>query len=91
MSVVRCIAKILVVIGAINWGLVGFLQYDLVAHLFGGMSMMGARVVYSLVGLAGLYCLGCLFHKCCRCCKCGNGNCNCSSGGSCGTKKDWKN
>ena len=44
----------LVVIGAINWGLIGFFKFDLVALLFGNMSWI-ARIVYALVGLAGLY------------------------------------
>lgn len=48
------IAMILVVIGALNWGLVGLFGFDLVAALFGPMSFL-SRIVYSLVGLAGLY------------------------------------
>lgn len=47
-------ALLLVIIGAINWGLIGFFQFDLVATLFGDMSTV-SRVVYSLVGIAGLY------------------------------------
>jgi uncharacterized membrane protein YuzA (DUF378 family) len=47
----------LVVIGAINWGLVGFFQFDLIAAIFGGMSSWVSRVIYALVGLAGLYAL----------------------------------
>jgi uncharacterized membrane protein YuzA (DUF378 family) len=48
------IALLLVVVGAINWGLVGLAQFDLVATLFGGQSAVISRVVYSLVGLAGI-------------------------------------
>jgi uncharacterized membrane protein YuzA (DUF378 family) len=44
----------LVIVGAINWGLVGLFQFDLVATLFGGQDSAGARIIYSLVGLAGL-------------------------------------
>jgi uncharacterized membrane protein YuzA (DUF378 family) len=55
------IALILVIIGALNWLLVGLFQLDLVASLFGGTSSMLSRIVYSLVGLAGLYCLTLLF------------------------------
>ncbi len=51
------IAITLVIIGAINWGLIGFFQFDLVASLFGGMSAWLSRVIYALVGLAGIYCL----------------------------------
>ena len=48
------IAFILVIIGALNWGLVGFFNWDLVAAIFGAMSMV-SRVIYALVGLAGIY------------------------------------
>lgn len=48
------IALLLVVVGAINWGLVGIAQFDLVAFLFGGQSATLSRVVYSLVGIAGV-------------------------------------
>lgn len=51
------IALTLVIIGAINWGLIGFFQFDLVAALFGGMSTVVSRVIYALVGISGLYCL----------------------------------
>ena len=47
----------LVVIGAINWGLVGFFQFDLIAGIFGGMSAWVSRVIYGFIGLAGLYAL----------------------------------
>jgi uncharacterized membrane protein YuzA (DUF378 family) len=50
------IVLILIVVGAVNWGLIGFFQFDLVAAIFGGsQATAGSRVVYSLVGLAGLY------------------------------------
>jgi uncharacterized membrane protein YuzA (DUF378 family) len=54
MKSVGLIALILVVVGAVNWGLVGLFQFDLVAALFGGQDAMLSRVVYSLVGLAGV-------------------------------------
>jgi hypothetical protein len=54
-------ALILVIIGAINWGLVGLLQYDLVAALFGSQVAMASRIIYSLIGLAGIYSLIPLF------------------------------
>ena len=47
-------ALLLVVIGAINWGLIGFFAFDLVAWLFGGQLEPASRVVYALVGIAGL-------------------------------------
>ncbi len=48
------IALTLVVVGAVNWGLVGLAQFDLVAALFGGQSAPLSRLVYGLVGVAGL-------------------------------------
>ena len=44
----------LVIIGAINWGLIGFFQLDLVAWIFGNLSWL-SRIIYTLVGLCGLY------------------------------------
>jgi uncharacterized membrane protein YuzA (DUF378 family) len=51
---VELLALVLVVVGAINWGLVGLAQFDLVAALFGGQTAPISRVVYTLVGLAGV-------------------------------------
>ncbi len=51
------IALTLVIIGAINWGLIGFFQFDVVAALFGGAASWVSRVIYALVGISGLYCL----------------------------------
>ncbi|MBS4539254.1 DUF378 domain-containing protein [Clostridium sp. D2Q-11] len=56
-------ALILVIIGALNWGLIALFQFDLVASLFGGQSAFLSRVVYGLVGLAGLYCITLLFKE----------------------------
>ena len=53
-SVIDWIALVLVIIGGLNWGLVGFFNYDLVASLFGVASAV-SRVVYSLVGLSALW------------------------------------
>lgn len=61
MGTLQRIALGLVIIGAINWGLIGFFQFDLVATLFGGISPIPVRIVYALVGLSGLYCLTLLF------------------------------
>ena len=58
MNTVRTIdwiALLLIVIGAINWGLVGFFQYDLVGSIFGGTSSLASRIVYAVVGIAGIY------------------------------------
>lgn len=55
------VALILSIIGSINWGLVGLFQFDLVAWIFGGQAAVGSRIVYALVGLAGLWCITLLF------------------------------
>ena len=57
------IALTLVIIGAVNWGLVGLFRFDLVAWLFGGQTAIISRVVYTLVGLAGLWCISLLFRR----------------------------
>jgi uncharacterized protein len=54
MNALDWIALILVIIGGLNWGLVGLLNFDLVAAIFGAMTMI-ARIVYVLVGLSALY------------------------------------
>ncbi|HEY5525143.1 MAG TPA: DUF378 domain-containing protein [Clostridium sp.] len=56
MKLLDSIAFTLVLIGAANWGLIGFFNFDLVATLFGSMSMF-SRIIYGLVGLSGIYCL----------------------------------
>ena len=60
------LALVLVVVGALNWGLVGLAQFDLVAALFGlefGETNVATRIVYGLVGLAAVYALGALVWK----------------------------
>ena len=57
------VSLILVIVGAVNWGLVGFAKFDLVAWIFGGQTASFSRVVYALVGLAGLWCITMLFRK----------------------------
>ncbi|MDM5247389.1 MULTISPECIES: DUF378 domain-containing protein [unclassified Lysinibacillus] len=54
MSVVYRIALVLVIIGAINWGLIGFFRFDLVAYLFGGQTAVLSRWIYAFIGLAGI-------------------------------------
>lgn len=61
MSLIQRIALALTIIGAINWGLIGFFQFDLVAFLFGGQNAIISRVVYALVGICGLINIGLLF------------------------------
>ncbi len=57
------IALSLAIIGCINWGLVGLLQFDLVAWLFGGSGSLFSRLVYTAVALAGLWCITFLFRR----------------------------
>ena len=57
------ISLILAIIGCINWGLVGIFQCDAVAWLFGGQGAVFSRIVYTLVGLAGLWCISLLFRR----------------------------
>lgn len=63
MKVLDVIAGILVIIGALNWGLYGAVHMDVVALLFGNM-MTVARVIYVLIGLSGLYMI--FFCRCCH-------------------------
>ena len=55
MKKLDILVAVLLVIGGLNWGLVGFFQFDLVASIFGGQSAAISRIVYTLVGLSALY------------------------------------
>lgn len=57
------IALVLTIIGALNWGLIGLFRFDLVAYLFGGQTSSVSRVIYTLVGLAGVWCISLLFRN----------------------------
>lgn len=57
------IALILAIIGGLNWGCVGLFRLDLVAYLFGGQTSTVSRVVYTLVGLAAVWCITLLFRQ----------------------------
>lgn len=61
LSTLQRIALIFTIIGAINWGLIGFFQYDLVSAIFGGQGAALSRIIFGIVGLAGLINLGLLF------------------------------
>ena len=58
-----CLALTIAIIGAINWGLIGFFKFDLVAFLFGDMTWI-SRIIYAIVGLCGLYTIS-LFGRIC--------------------------
>lgn len=60
MKVIDKIALVLIIIGAINWGLIAIFNFDLVAAIFGDMTVM-ARIVYGLVGISGLWGIKLLF------------------------------
>ena len=62
MKVIDTIALILVIIGAINWGLVGIFNFNLVDAIFGAMSVI-SRIIYILVGISGLWSIKLLFDK----------------------------
>ncbi|MDD6825849.1 MAG: DUF378 domain-containing protein [Oscillospiraceae bacterium] len=55
------LALILLIIGGVNWGLVGIFEFDLVAWLFGGQTAILSRIVYIIVALAAVWCISLLF------------------------------
>ena len=59
----RNLALILIIIGAINWGLIGFFRYDLVSSIFGGDFEIVSRVIFAIVGLAGIYAITFFFRN----------------------------
>ncbi len=60
MKVIDKIALLLIIIGAINWGLIGFFEFNLVETLFGDMTVL-SRIIYGLVGISGLWGIKMLF------------------------------
>ena len=57
------ICLILVIIGALNWGLVGLFEFDLVAWAFGGATTIISRIIYTVIALAGIWCISLLFRE----------------------------
>lgn len=57
------ISLILVVIGAINWGSIGLFQFDIVSWLFGGQDAIISRIIYTVIALAGIWCISLLFRE----------------------------
>ncbi len=55
------IALILTIIGALNWGSIGLFQFDIVAWICGGQSSLLSRIIYTVVALAGIWCISLLF------------------------------
>ncbi|MGL4521970.1 MAG: DUF378 domain-containing protein [Bacilli bacterium] len=61
MEILQKIALVLVIVGALNWGLIALFDFNLVATLFGGNTSFLSRLTYGLVGLSGILCIGLLF------------------------------
>lgn len=57
------IALILSIIGALNWGSIGLFKFDIVAWIFGGQDAILSRIVYTVVALAGVWCISLLFRS----------------------------
>lgn len=57
----RYAVLILIIIGALNWGLIGFFGFDLVASIFGGQLSLISRIIFAVVGVAGIYAISFLF------------------------------
>lgn len=61
MLIADTVALVLVIIGAINWGSIGLFGFDIVAAVFGGQTALISRIIYSLVGLSGIWSITLLF------------------------------
>ena len=57
------VSLLLLIIGAVNWLLVGVFQFDLVAYICGGQGAVISRIIYTIVGIAGLWCISLLFRE----------------------------
>ena len=63
MNMLDRTSLVLTIIGAINWLLVGLFQFDLVAYICGGQGAVISRIIYTIVGIAGLWCISLLFRE----------------------------
>ncbi len=61
MMIMDKIALVLLIIGGINWGSIGLFQFDIVGWIFGGQGAIVSRIIYTLVALAGIWCISLLF------------------------------
>lgn len=57
------ISLILVIVGAVNWGAIGLFQFDIVSWLFGGQDAILSRIIYTVIALAGIWCVSLLFRE----------------------------
>lgn len=55
------IALLLTIVGALNWGSIGLFKFDIVAWIFGGQDALISRVIYTVIALAGVWCISLLF------------------------------
>jgi uncharacterized membrane protein YuzA (DUF378 family) len=63
MHVLQKIALVIVIIGALNWGLIGIFNFNLVAFIFDSISTVVSRIIYAIVGISGIICISCLFNR----------------------------
>ena len=63
MHVLQKISLVIVIIGALNWGLIGIFDFNLVAFIFDSISTVISRIIYALVGVAGVICISTTFYK----------------------------
>lgn len=63
MSIVNNVALILAIIGGLNWGAIGIFQFDIVAWVFGGQDAIISRIIYTLIGIAAVWCISLLFRE----------------------------
>ena len=63
MKILDRIALVLVIIGGLNWGSIGLFKFDLVAWICGGAGTLAARIIYTVVGLAAIWCISLLFRE----------------------------
>ena len=62
MTIINKIALAIAIVGTLNWGLVGLFSFDLVAWICGGATAIVARIIYTVIALAGIWCISLLFH-----------------------------
>lgn len=63
MHIFDRLALILTIVGALNWGSIGIFKFDIVAWLCGGQASTLSRIIYTLVGLCGIWCISLLFRE----------------------------
>lgn len=63
MMILNKIALALAIVGSLNWGLVGLFTFDLVAWICGGSTTVVARIIYTLIAIAGVFCISMLFRR----------------------------